>query len=143
MSYKVTYDFGAIDAALGIVHDGPHLVDDEFVKENCWAFNRPDGKITRQYWANLTEDERRDRLENHGMSGKKHTEETRMKMRQANLGSKRPTLYKGGTLVKDGVVVSFTCLSHFCKENKLSSGHVCELLKGKRKSVKGWKLWAP
>ena len=58
-------------------------------------------------------------------------------------GLKKPSLHKGGTLVKDGVTVTFTCLRDFCKEHGLKSGHVCELLKGKRKSVKGWKLWAP
>ena len=105
---------------------------------DAWAYNPPDGKHTRTYWATLTPDERKERLKNHGMRGKTHSAETRKKMSESTLGTKRPTLYRGGTLQKDGIIVSFECLRHFCIEHKLSSGHICELLKGKRKSVKGW-----
>ena len=73
--------------------------------------------------------------------GFRHSETTKVKMSKSMTGIGKPSLHKGGTLVRDGEVVSFTCLSHFCKEHKLSSGHVCELLQGKRKTVKGWKRW--
>lgn len=91
------------------------------------------------YWNNLTEEKRKERLKNHGMSGKKHSEKTKEQMKKSAIGIKKPTLHKKGQLIKDGKIVEFSCLSHFCRENNLSSGHVCELLQGKRKSVKGWK----
>lgn len=94
---------------------------------------------TASYWENLNDEERRKRLQNHGMTGKKHNPQTIKKMRESALGSKKPSLYKSGKLIKDGKIVEFSCLSHFCKENNLSSGHICELLQGKRKSVKGWR----
>ena len=74
------------------------------------------------------------------MTGEKHSDYTKQLMREAALGKPKPSLHRGGALVRDGKVFEFTCLRHFCKENGLSSGHVCELLKGKRKSVKGWTL---
>ena len=94
---------------------------------------------TTLYWNNLSDEERYKRLQNHGMTGKKHNSQTIKKMRESALGSKKPSLHKKGKLTKDGKIVEFSCLSHFCKEHNLSTGHVCELLQGKRKSVKGWK----
>jgi hypothetical protein len=94
---------------------------------------------TAIYWKNLSNEERIDRLKNHGMSGKKHSKKTRDKMSKSSVGKNRPTLHKSGRLIKDDKIVEFSCLSHFCKEYKLSVGHVSELLQGKRKSVKGWK----
>ena len=70
-----------------------------------------------------------------------HHPDIRKAISEALIGIKRPYLHKGGKVIKDGVVEEFTCLEHFCKKHKLSKGHVCELLKGKRKSVKGWRLW--
>jgi len=93
---------------------------------------------TAFYWNNLTEEKRKSRLKNHGMTGKKHTSKTIDKMKKSATKSK-PHLHKGGVLIKDGKTIEFSCLSHFCKEYDLSSGHICELLQGKRKSVKGWK----
>lgn len=74
-----------------------------------------------------------------GMLGQKHSEETKMKMSISATGTKRPTLHKGGKIIKDNQIYEFTCLSHAAKELKISSGHLSELLSGKRKSVKGWK----
>ena len=93
------------------------------------------------YWNNLTKKEREESLKNHGMTGKKHSQETKIKMSKAASGRKNKSLHKSGILEKNGVVVEFSCISHFCKEHKLSCGHVCELLNGKRKSVKGWKKY--
>ena len=73
-----------------------------------------------------------------GMTGHTHSEETKRKMSKSAPKS-RPHLHKMGKLVKNGIIVEFNCLSHFCKEHKLSTGHVSELLSGKRNSVKGWK----
>ena len=92
------------------------------------------------YWNNLSDKERMERLENHGMTGKKHSEETRKKMSKSATGTTRQTLHKAGTIIApNGEKVKFACLSHFCKEYKLSSGHISELMSGKRNSVKGWK----
>ena len=98
-------------------------------------------KVVKEYWDNLNEDDRKTRLSH--LNGAIKSKETRNKIRMAHLNREKPHLHKGGTLIKDGNCISFTCLSHFCKENGLSSGHVCELLQGKRKSVKGWTKWAP
>lgn len=147
MSYRVTYDFSAIDEALGVDGVCPPFCDIDISSELTQRGTSP----AREYWAQFTKEERRAKMAKLSAMRKKpgpgtgwyHTEATKAKMSKAATGTKKPTLYKGGTVVKDGNVVEFTCLSHFCKENGLSSGHMCELLKGKRKSVKGWKLWAP
>lgn len=110
-------------------------------KWNCYnkdALNHK-SNTAALYWNNLTEEKRKERLKNHGMIGKKHSEKTKQKMRKSAVGTKKLSLHKKGCLVKDGKIVEFSCLSHFCKEYNLSSGHICELLQGKRKSVKGWK----
>ena len=74
-----------------------------------------------------------------GMTGVKHSEETRQKMSRALTGITRTNLHKGGSLVSPtGEVVHFTTLSWFCQEHGLSRGHVSEVLSGKRRSVKGW-----
>jgi len=110
-------------------------------KWNCYSDNILSKKSNTAalYWNNLTEEERIDRLKNHGMTGKSHSKKTKEKMRKSAIGKKRPYLHKKGCLIKNDKIVEFSCLSDFCKEHKLSSGHVCELLQGKRKSVKGWK----
>ena len=110
-------------------------------KWNCYADNILSQKSNTAalYWNNLTEEERTERLKNHGMTGKNHSKKTKEKMRKSATGKKRPHLHKKGCLIKNGKVVEFSCLSNFCKEHKLSTGHICELLQGKRKSVKGWK----
>ena len=64
-----------------------------------------------------------------------HTAAAKQKMRETG----KPTLHKAGTIISpNGEKVKFSCLTHFCKEYGLSTGHVSELLSGKRKSVKGW-----
>ena len=130
------WDFHSIEDSLGMERTNFAPYSD--LNPWAWEYNPPDGKHTRNYWARLTPEEREEKLKTHGMRGNNHTEEARERIRQAHLGRKRTNLHKGGTLQKDGKIVSFTCLSHFCKEHKLSSGHLCELLQGKRKSVKGW-----
>ena len=144
---KIIYDsFESLDTCFGI--DGnalPHCdidISGEVVRRGT--------SPAKQYWAQFTQEERREymarlatmRKSTGGLPpGFRHSETTKAKMSKSATGKTRPGIHKGGALIKDGVVVPFTCLTHFCKENKLSSGHVCELLQGKRKSVKGWKLW--
>lgn len=114
---------------------------DEDEKWNCYSDYILNCKSNTMaiYWNNLTEEQKKERLKNNGMVGKKHSEKTKEKMKKSATGSKKPHLHKKGRLIKDDKIVEFSCLSHFCKENNLSSGHICELLQGKRKSVKGWK----
>ena len=92
--------------------------------------------LVQQYWDGLSADERYDRTSH--LTGRKKSDAEKEKISRAQKG--RPKYYcrVGGTLQKDGVIVSFDCMSHFCKEHKLSVGNICELLQGKRKSVKGW-----
>lgn len=73
-----------------------------------------------------------------GMLGKKHSKKTKKKM---SLSAKKhkPHLHRGGKIIKDGKIYEFSCLSHAAKDLKLSTGHLSELLSGKRKTVKGWK----
>ena len=75
-----------------------------------------------------------------GMLGQKHSEETKKKMSEAAHKNK-PHLHKGGKIIKDNNIYEFTCLSHACKDLNLSIGHLCEVMSGKRKSVKGWKKY--
>lgn len=115
------------------------ILDDE--KWNCYNDNilHKISNTAAFYWNNLTKEERKNRLKNHGMANKKHSKKSRDKMSKSARGKTKPTLHRGGRLIKNDKIVEFSCLSHFCKENNLSSGHICELLQGKRKSVKGWK----
>ena len=109
MSYKGFYDTDTVSKFLGISSIG-------------------------KIWIDTSKDEK---VKGYGMiHNQPHTEEAKQKMRESG----KPSLHKGGTVVSpEGKIVEFSCLSHFCKENNLSSGHICELLQGKRKSVKGWK----
>lgn len=77
------------------------------------------------------------KVKGYGMThNRPHTESAKQKMRDAE----KPSLRKGGSLISpNGKVVKFDCLSHFCKEHGLSSGHISEMINDKgRKSVKGW-----
>ena len=139
ISYIYTERLGEI---FNIPNIGILLVDTSMdEKWDCYndAATNIKKNTTYLYWNNLTEQERNDRLENHGMTGKKHSQKTIEKMRASRIGVQNQKLQKNGILQKEGVVVKFQCLSHFCKEHCLSAGHICELLQGKRKSVKGWK----
>jgi len=73
-----------------------------------------------------------------GMSGYKHSDETKEKMRQSTLNQKMTTLWRGGKIMKDDKVVEFECQTHIAKELGISKSHLNEVMKGKRKSVKGW-----
>ncbi len=133
-----------ISKFLNILDSGPIEFDTTNDKKwNCYNDNiiKSKSNTTALYWNNLSEDQRKERLKNHGMSGKKHSQQTKDKMSKSATGIKRPSLHKKGSLIKDGKVVEFSCLTHFCKEHQLSIGHICELMQGKRKSVKGWKKY--
>jgi hypothetical protein len=76
-----------------------------------------------------------------GMTGLKHSEETKKKM-SISAPKKRPHLHVGGKIIKDDIIYEYTCLRDACKELGLSSGHLSEMMNGKRKSVKGWRKYA-
>ena len=109
MSYKGFWDTDKVSKFLGLQSIGKVLID-------------------------TSKDEE---VKGYGMlHNRPHTEEAKKKMRETG----KPSLCKSGTVVSPtGEIVKFSCLSHFCKENNLSSGHVSELLNGKRNTVKGWK----
>lgn len=98
-----------------------------------------------------------------GMTGVKHSDDTKEKMRQSALGrdmSKvieasikanrgKPAhnkgavyshLRKSGKLMKDGVVYNVEGIMAFAKEHNLNSSKVSAVLNGKRRSHKGWVL---
>ncbi|AIX30193.1 group I intron endonuclease [Synechococcus phage ACG-2014f] len=135
---SITYDdFDCISDALGIERGAPYPHTDlnvEYTKQN--SFNG--GKHTQSYWDSLTPEEKHIRC--NLRKNYKHSDVTKYKM-SVSAHKNKPHLHKGGKLIKDGVVEEFKCMTHFCKKHTLSTGHVCELLQGKRKSVKGWRLW--
>jgi hypothetical protein len=137
------YDTKKISEVLNVNDIG--IIDinlSEYEKWDCYSddvINRRKNAVSL-YWKNLKDDERVERLKNHGMAGKKHNPKTIEKMSKSAVNIQKPHLHKGGKLInKEGNIVQFSCINHFCKEYKLSSSHICELLKGKRKSVKGWR----
>jgi hypothetical protein len=145
-SKRITYiSFESIDTALGI--DGDVYPHSDICVDSVSMMPSP----AKLYWAQFTKEERRAKMakisslrKNPGPKGGHIVKQsTKDKIRKAHLNKEKPSLQKGGTVIKDGECVTFTCLSHFCREYSLSTGHICELLQGKRKSVKGWKLWAP
>ena len=92
----------------------------------------PIGKL----WIDTSNDEE---VKHYGMINGPHTEEAKAKMR----ATPKPGLHKRGTVISpSGEIVKFSCMTHFCKEHKLSSGHISELMSGKRNTVKGWKRGA-
>ena len=85
-------------------------------------------------WIDTSKDEN---VKGYGMiHNRPHTEAAKKKMREVG----KPSLHKGGIVISPtGEIIKFECLTHFCKRYGLSTGHMCELLKNKRKTVKGWK----
>ena len=131
-------DFDCISDALGIERGAPYPhteLDVEYTKQKSWD----SGKFTQSYWDSLTPEEKHIRC--NLRKNYKHSETTKYKMSVSNLGKTKPSLHKGGKVIKDGILEEFDCISHFCKKHNLSTGHVCEMMQGKRKSVKGWRLW--
>jgi hypothetical protein len=143
MSYKGYYNTDTISKILNIPSIGNIWIDTSHDDEwNCYddSTRKLYSKVTAFYWNNLSEEDRKLRLKNHGMTGKKHSTKTREKMSKSAIGTTKPSLHKGGTVVSPtGEIVHFKSLRHFCKEQGLSVSHVSELMSGKRKSVKGWK----
>lgn len=77
-----------------------------------------------------------------GMTGHNHSDETKKKISEVQTGVTRPATYKGGKIIKDGVVYEFTCLATACKELGLNKGHLSEMMNDKRRTVKGWRKYA-
>lgn len=88
--------------------------------------------------------------------GAKLSDETKEKIRQANLGSKNPHYGKPrsqgflakvrkiypGVVSPDGEI--FLCivgLNEFCREHGLDSGQMSRLMSGKVRAYKGWKIY--
>jgi len=133
----------SISEALGMLPFEVDLDSANFEPFDCYSQPERERKsnITSFYWNNLSGEERLGRLENHGMTGKKHSQETREKMSKSAIGIERPNIRKAGTIIApNGKKVKFRCISHFCKEHNLHKGHITEVLQGKRKSHKGWHL---
>lgn len=85
-------------------------------------------------WIDTSKDEG---VKGYGMiRNRPHTESVKQKMRE----TRKPGLHKGGTIIApNGKIVKFNCLTDFCKEHGLLTGHVSEMMNNKvRKSVKGW-----
>lgn len=84
----------------------------------------------------------------HPNFNKHHTEESKQKNRLAHLGKKMGTehhnskTYLGLQLIgPDGVVITeIQCLAAFCRLYGLAPTKLCAVLKGRRKSTKGWSL---
>lgn len=96
--------------------------------------------------------------EKHWCFGKHRSEETKNKIRLSNLGkivpwtgkkqsseqiekirnSRCKTLFK--IISPENQITETKFLHLFCKNNNLNSGHMYQVLKGKMKSYKGWKV---
>ena len=62
-------------------------------------------------------------------------------MSKTAMGTTRPTLHKSVTLIKGGVINEFVSQSAAADYIGDSKGHINELIKGIRKSCKGWRLY--
>jgi group I intron endonuclease len=86
--------------------------------------------------------------EKHPMYGKRHTDESKNKIRLAKIGKmegmEHPNakIYQGLRLLSpDGAMITdIDCLASFCRQNDLEPTRLCAVLNGRRKSTKGWKL---
>jgi hypothetical protein len=70
-----------------------------------------------------------------GFTGRKHTEETKQKMREK-------TSFKSFCVISPtGEIICDKNMKEFCRKNNLDSGHFSCVLNGKRKSHKGFRLY--
>ena len=139
MSYKGIES--ALDIKTSIINPN---IEPIFIPWNCYTQDDKEKRsnIAWSYWNNLSEDERKNRLKNHGMKNKKHSDDTKLKMKQSSLGRSNSSTHKSGSIISEnGEIVHFNCLSEVCRRLNLRSSHLSEVLSGKRKSVKGWKKY--
>lgn len=97
--------------------------------------------LTQQYWDSLSAEERADRCSH--IAGRVKSDAEKKKISDALRGRKKYYRRVGGALIKDGKVVEFDCIKYFCMERSLNTSHISQVLKGKRKSHKGWTKWEP
>ena len=139
MGINITYNnFDAIDDFLGIERGQCPPVTDLDVE--LLSNGRAMSGIVQQYWDDLRDDERKERVSH--ITGRRKSSAERKKISESLRGKKQYHKRVGGRLIRDGEVVEFDCIKEFCIEHSLSQNHICHVLKGKRKSHKGWKLWA-
>ena len=132
------YDFDPIDIALGIKPEGI-IVEDTF-----------EVTYVGHYFP--------------GMLGQKHSEETKKKISESAkgrdmskavaasvkarkgkpspcIGKEHPQFRKKGKLIKDGVIYEVDGIMRFGEEHNVNYAHIGNVLNGKRKSHKGFRLW--
>ena len=138
-----TYHFDPIDIALGMEPEGIVYVD---TFEATYSVGR---------WGKAA---------GGGMLGMNHTEETKKKLSEIgkgrdmskaviasskarkgkpalNKGAEYPQFRKKGKLIKDGVIYEVDGLMRFGEEHNVCYKHIGNVLNGKRKSHKGFRLW--
>ena len=79
--YVETWNTNTLSESLGVNPIGDILID--LSEDEVFPNSHDDPKRsiqTSSYWESLSEEDRADRLTNHGMTGKKHSKETREKM---------------------------------------------------------------
>lgn len=89
--------------------------------------------------------------ENHFMFGKKHRQQSIDKIKKNRkgkmLGAKHPNAKKYtniALLSPDNILYTeIDCLADFCRLNNLRPTDLCSVIKGRKKSTKGWKLAMP
>jgi group I intron endonuclease len=81
-------------------------------------------------------------------NGRKRTEEELLKFSKKMKGKKQSVQHVNNRSKKYVVINEFLCinktiinLNKFCRENKLSSGAMCDVANGKRKQHNGWKCY--
>jgi group I intron endonuclease len=86
--------------------------------------------------------------ENHPLYNKHHTEKAKQKNRLSHLGKNMGIAHSNSKvydnielLSPNGLVITrIECLADFCRLHDLEPTKLCAVLKGRRKSTKGWKL---
>ena len=73
--------------------------------------------------------------------GKKHTEETRKRMSAIRRGKNNPTAKTFSIISPDGKVIHSKNRSEFCRNINLNHSAFSQVLNGKRKSHKGFRLY--
>ena len=139
MSYKGIESALNIETKITTLNIGP-----TYIPWDCYTQNYKEkiSNIVWFYWNNLSESQKIERLKNNGMKNKKHSDETKMKMRKSALGRSNPNTHKAGSIISEhGEIIHFNCLSEVCKKLNLKTSHLSEVLSGKRKTVKGWKKY--
>ena len=95
-------------------------------------------KHTEEYKTKMSEERMG---EKNPFYGKKHTEETRKKMSATRTGENNPTAKTFSVISPNREVIHSKNCSKFCEDNNLHKGAFSQVLNGKRKSHKGFRLY--